>query len=178
MVALPFAIGCTMAAPAVTALLYGPSYGPSAGPLAILSWTAVTVTLNAPFAALMLAERRDRPYLLITALGAALNISANLILIPLFGMLGASLVSVGHEIVVLCLIVWCTRDVSLGILRQSLVPFFIPSVAFVLVLLATGGTLAGLLLGSLLFITLALILGAAPFGGSQIADLLHWRRAN
>jgi len=175
MIALPFAIGCSVAAQAIVGLLFGPSYGPSAGPLAILSWTAVTVTLNAPFAALMLAEGRDRRYLLITELGAALNLSFNVILIPVFGMVGAALVTVAHEIVVLGLIAWSTRGVSSGILRRALVPFIIPSLVMSVVLGASGGTLVGLIAGSLLFLVLAVVVGAAPVSSSQIGAVLHRR---
>ena len=56
---------------------------------------------NVPFAVLMLARHQDRMYMAVTVLGAVANVVLNLVAIPLFGMMGAAVITLVSEVIVL-----------------------------------------------------------------------------
>ncbi|MHB8440053.1 MAG: oligosaccharide flippase family protein, partial [Acidimicrobiales bacterium] len=118
-IALPIAVGATMAGETIATSIFGRSYASSALALRLLIWSCVTVSSNAPFAVLLLARRQDRAYMVITLCGAGVNLAANLIMIPAFGLVGAAITTLIAEGTVLLAILWLTRDVSLNMITQS-----------------------------------------------------------
>jgi O-antigen/teichoic acid export membrane protein len=118
-IALPLAIGTTLTAGTIISLVYGPAFAPSGLPLSILIWSCVTVSANVPFAVLMLARNQDRVYMGVTVAGAVINLALNLVLIPVFGMIGAAATTIVSEITVLAAILWYTRDMSTMVLARS-----------------------------------------------------------
>ncbi len=61
---------------------------------------------------MLLASSRDRTYLRITVAGSVINVSANLIAIPTFGMIGAATVTMATEVFVFAFIALCHCGVS------------------------------------------------------------------
>ena len=110
--ALPVAVGGAIVAGPLVRTVYGPDFTPAELPFRILIFSVLTVYTNAAFAFLMLAEHRDRRYLMATATGAILNVGLNVVVIPVAGMIGAAVTTMVSEVAVACLILWWTRRVS------------------------------------------------------------------
>ena len=149
--AIPVAVGGTVAASTLVTLVFGERYSPAALPFSILIWSCVTVFANAPFGFLLLARHRDRAYMLIALAGAAVNIVLNLALIPRIGMTGAAIATISAEVVVLGAMLWATRDVSVQVLGSAL-RFGVPI-----------GLVTGLAMWPFRTSVLALVIGAAVF---------------
>jgi len=152
--AIPVAVGGTIAAPTLIALVFGVRYLPAALPFSILIWSVVTVFANAPFGFLLLARRRDRAYMFIALAGAAVNIALNLVLIPTAGMIGAAIATLSAEVVVLGAMLWTTRDVSLRVLVGGLL-YGVPI-----------GLVTGLAMWPVRDSVLALVTGSLAFFGA------------
>lgn len=93
-VTVPMALLVTVQAPAIIATIYGSSYAASALPLAILVWTVVIAFINVPLANVLVANQRAFQYLTTFGAGALVNVVLNLILIPRYELLGASVTAV------------------------------------------------------------------------------------
>jgi O-antigen/teichoic acid export membrane protein len=89
-VMLPLSAGIALASGPLIALLYGPAYSGSARVLAIHVFANVPVALGVAQSIWIVNEGRNTISLYQTATGAAANILLNLILIPLYGAVGAA----------------------------------------------------------------------------------------
>jgi len=92
MVLLAFAVAMPMtllAKPFVLAL-FGVAYIDSATPLAVLMWSCVFVFFASAWAKGVLAEGRQKVFLLYDLSSVSINIALNLILIPRYGVTGAA----------------------------------------------------------------------------------------
>ncbi|WP_428419979.1 flippase [Methylibium sp.] len=102
---LTVAIITSLAASWVVPLLYGKQFTPAAEILSIQIWAGVTVTMSFVHSRWLLAEGLQRYGLVYTLLGACVNVSLNLILIPRFGPHGAA---------------WATLVTQIGLLPAQL----------------------------------------------------------
>lgn len=102
-VALPMSFFST----AIAVLLFGEAYAASGTVLAIHIWAAVFVFLGVASSKWFLAENRQILSLQRTVLGALVNVSLNLLLIPAHGPLGAAIATV-------------TAQFSVGIILDAL----------------------------------------------------------
>ena len=160
--ALPVAAGGSLAAQPLIDLVYGPDFSAAAAPFRILIWSVATVYANAAFAFLLLARGADRRYLLATASGAALNVCLNLVAIPVAGMLGAAVVTICSEVVVLCLLLWWTRDVSVRGLLTAVRAAALPTVVMSLPVWMLRESIAAVPIGALVYGVVAVLTGALP----------------
>jgi O-antigen/teichoic acid export membrane protein len=85
--------------------LFGAEYAEGGTPLALLLVATAISTVSAPLGALYLAVGSDRTFALMLTAGALVNVLANLVAIPAFGMVGAAATTVGSEALVL-LLMW------------------------------------------------------------------------
>jgi O-antigen/teichoic acid export membrane protein len=120
LLAVPLAVGATIAADPIIAAVFGDDFAPAVAPLRILIWTCVTVSANVPFAVLMLARHRDRAYMVTTLLGGGVNLCLNLAIVPSFGMIGSAWSTLASEAIVLGLILLFTRDTSIATIVVAL----------------------------------------------------------
>lgn len=157
---LPIAIATGILAPELVQFFFGSSFGPAAVPLAILIWTCVTVSANTPFAALMLARRQDRRYMLICVFGVAINLGMNLFVIPEWGVPGAAATSIVTELVVLMLIMWSTRDLAPQILLRATGSAVIPAAIMSVAVLALSGSVAAVPVGVAAWIVAGIAVGS------------------
>jgi O-antigen/teichoic acid export membrane protein len=160
--ALPIATGGALAAEPIIRAVYGPEFAPAAAPFGILVWSVVTVYANAAFAFLLLARQGDRRYLLVCAAGAALNVSLNLVVIPLAGMLGAALTTMASEITVLGLILWSTRDVSQSAVLSAARVAIVPTLAMSLAMWPVHESVLAVPVGLVVYCLVAVLTGAVP----------------
>jgi O-antigen/teichoic acid export membrane protein len=119
-VALPVAVLTSLYSDLIVGVVLGPGFAASGPLLRLLIWSLVTVSANVPFAVLLIAERRDRSYVMATAVGAAVSVTLDLALIPTYGPIAAAIVTLIAEVTVLSIIVWATRSESVPILVRAL----------------------------------------------------------
>jgi len=94
-------------APILIKILYGPAFDSSILALKILSFTLPFMFLHVPGAHLLMSTEKFLKSIIVLSLFTVLfNIIFNLILIPPFGLVGASLVTVFSEVVSFTLFFW------------------------------------------------------------------------
>jgi O-antigen/teichoic acid export membrane protein len=109
--ALPIGVGGTLLAEPMIRAIFGEAYLPSATALRVLVWSAVAQLLNLIGAVLLTAAGRWKTMLKLTGTVVAVNISANLFLIPHWGMVGAAWATVLADGVSLVLYWWLMRQI-------------------------------------------------------------------
>ena len=126
---LPAAAGLTVVAPDLVPALFGEGFAPAAVALMILVWGQMLDGLNPLLAQTLRATDRERTVAWITGVGAGFNLTANLILIPPFGLYGAAAATVASFALVYA--------INSRVLTKALGPVKI-GVPLVRTLLATG----------------------------------------
>jgi O-antigen/teichoic acid export membrane protein len=94
---LPLAVGGSLLAEPIIVALYGRDYAPSALPFAILIWDTPLLMYTAFCGQLLQAILREGQATRIYALEAVINIGLNLLMIPRYGLVAASFITVATE---------------------------------------------------------------------------------
>ena len=121
---LSVSLGLTITAPILVPLLFGPAYAPAIAVLRILGWAPIFVFIGVTQSGYDITEGLTWLATLRTALGAVLNVTLNLLLIPSFGPTGsavATLISFACSAVLLNVTQAKTRPVFQLQLRALLV---------------------------------------------------------
>jgi O-antigen/teichoic acid export membrane protein len=100
-VALPAAVGLSLLARPVVALLYGPDFTPSGAALAVLAWDFPFLAVAAFGGNVMTAMDRERVAARVYIAAAVFNVVMNAAFIPRFGLVAASAVTVATDALVL-----------------------------------------------------------------------------
>jgi O-antigen/teichoic acid export membrane protein len=98
MIALPIAVAITLLSNEIIRLLFEPSYAPAAICLSILVWFIPIVYLTNLFGNSLGAMDQQHFVLRVTALNVIFNVGANLIVIPYYAQIGASITTVATEL--------------------------------------------------------------------------------
>ena len=98
LLSFPAAIYIFLRAGAIIDLAYGAGYGEASRLLAVLALTLPFVFASYPAAVALNAVRKERANTAVAAGGAAVNVAANLIMVPLWGPLGAAVAFVATEL--------------------------------------------------------------------------------
>ena len=98
MLAIPIAMGATILAKPIISLIYGEKFLPSVPDLSILCWAEVLVFYGFVHYEIMVAVGKQRLFLLFTGTGAIANVILNLVLIPKYGIVGASIATLVSRI--------------------------------------------------------------------------------
>jgi len=171
---LPVAAAVCLLARPIIRLIYGQAFGPAVPVLQISVWAAVFLLVNVPNARLLLTSRRQTAAAGLTAVSMTTNVVANLILIPLLGIVGAALARV---LASAAFFVSIHLYVRRHILPSPLLPLLPrPLAATALMALAMWPArelplVAPLLLGAVAYAGAALLLRVVPRG-----DLVYWRQ--
>ncbi|MDP8922942.1 MAG: oligosaccharide flippase family protein, partial [Chloroflexota bacterium] len=108
--AFPIAVGTTILADSIILLFAGAGYLPqSSTALQVLIWYLPLSFVNGLTQYVLIALNRTRTITLGFAVGLAFNLTANLLLIPRYGYLGASAVTIASEAVLLVPFWWVMR---------------------------------------------------------------------
>jgi O-antigen/teichoic acid export membrane protein len=83
-----------LAASPIVRILFGGRFAPAAGPLVVLMGSMPFAYLGMAYGTALVAAGMQRHMMIATAAGAAVNVAANLLLIPPFGMMGAAIATV------------------------------------------------------------------------------------
>ncbi|MFQ5771058.1 MAG: oligosaccharide flippase family protein [bacterium] len=87
---VPIAVGLSLQAEKIIVLFYGTNFIQSVNVLKILIWTIIPYSISQVFAYALLASNNQRIDLTVNALSMISNILLNLLLIPKFGFMGAT----------------------------------------------------------------------------------------
>lgn len=166
LVALPIAAGmCTLSDEIITTLYGAHRYAESIPVLRILSLAIVLMYANGVFVQLLIATERQKRLATTAVIAALFNVTANLILIPPFGAIGAASTTVATEVVVLALnYSFLPRTVTSQLRYTTAGKALVASLAMAAVLTAISGLNLLLLipLGALVYLGGILLLKAVP----------------
>lgn len=102
-ITIPVAIGTTMIADKIILLLYGTRYAESIVALQILIWTIIPSFFTYILGLMLISSDNEKIGMYTTASAAALNIVLNIMLIPKYSYVGASMATVITETVLMVL---------------------------------------------------------------------------
>ncbi len=108
-----------IAAPLLVHILFGAAFQESALVLRIYIWSlvgAIAVTLMQSY---LITENKTRKILFITALGAAVNITLNWQLIPIFGIYGAAYTTLISYVIIISVFILTERRIFLNLWKKS-----------------------------------------------------------
>jgi len=119
--AVPIGVGTTLLADKAILLIYGAEYSPSIIALQILIWSMVFIFVSGIFAQLFNSLNKQIIVAKVTGSCALLNILLNVLLIPRYSYIGASIATVVTEFVALALVfIWSLR-IGYGIPAKKLI---------------------------------------------------------
>lgn len=101
--ALPLALVTTVLGAAIVTVPYGAGFRPAGTALAVLVWASPLGVVNALVAAVLYAGAREGWAAVVSMIAVVLNVALNIALIPSFGIVGAAVVTVATESIVLSL---------------------------------------------------------------------------
>jgi O-antigen/teichoic acid export membrane protein len=110
---IPLALAMCLSASFLVSTIYGSQYDPAAPALAILVWVIPILALNGPYGNALIAGHQQKVLMRNNLIGAAFNVVANCIAVPLFGITGVAAVAVASEGLILVLM--HRSAVSLGV---------------------------------------------------------------
>ncbi len=124
--ALPMAFFVTLWAKPIVPLLYGASFGPSVVALQILIWAAAIMYVSMVSGNAFVAANLQQLFMKITYVMIAVNVSLNVILIPMYSYIGASFATVVTEAfgLTVSLVVLGRHGYDFGLRRASFPPLF------------------------------------------------------
>jgi O-antigen/teichoic acid export membrane protein len=97
---IPIGFGGLVLSQPLTLLVFGDEYANSIIPLQILTWNATLIFINVAYGIPLLVWGKEKKFTLFVALGAAVNLTLNFLLIPPYGMVGAALATIIAELTV------------------------------------------------------------------------------
>lgn len=149
-IGLPIAGGICVIADQLVVLLLGSAYQPAVPALRILSWSVLFMFLNSAMVATVAAVNRERQGSLYLIVGALFSGLSNLVVIPLFGHLGAATTTVLAEALVFLLhlrLLWRTLP-DLDLFGQMVKPMGVTAAMMVFAWLSRPSGLVWTILGS------------------------------
>jgi O-antigen/teichoic acid export membrane protein len=110
--ALPIGVGTTILADRLIAVVFGSTYANSARPLQILVWSSVFIFVSIPFGNLFNSLNKQAIVAKAAGIGVVLNVILNLLLIPRYSLIGASIATVSTEFLILALFLFWSRRIG------------------------------------------------------------------
>ena len=172
---LPIAAAVCILARPIIRLIFGEAFGPAVPVLQISVWAAVFLLINVPNARLLLVDNRQGAAAGLTGISLTVNVVANLILIPVLGIVGAAVARVLASAAFFASIHLYVRA---NILRGSFLPLLprpllaTALMALVMWPLRDFPMIVPLVAGAATYGAAALLLRVVPAG-----DLIYWRQA-
>ena len=116
---VPIGVGTTLLAPRFIRLIFGVEYTNSVLALQILVWSSVLIFMSVPFGNLFNSLNKQAIVTKITGACVILNVVLNLILIPRYSLVGASIATVATELLSLTLFFLWARKVDYGLPQKE-----------------------------------------------------------
>ena len=121
MVGIPIGFGTTLLADRIILLIFDAEYKNSIIALQILVWSSVFIFLSSALARLLESSNRQLTITKITAINALANVILNLILIPKFSYIGASIATVITEFSALMFGIVVCSNLGYGLSKKNLI---------------------------------------------------------
>ena len=178
----PIAVGTTLLAKPLIVWLYTDTFAPSAIALAILIWALPLLNLSSLCGSITTATDKERKAVRVYILAALLNILTNLVVIPIYGYIGAAVATVLTEAAALLLFYLVLRhEFPLTDLKNTVLKPFVAGLIMGGVILILPNWPVGWLIfiGAVAYIIILLILqpfNPAELGILQSLRLSLWRR--
>jgi O-antigen/teichoic acid export membrane protein len=118
--AIPMGVGTTLLADRIIYLIFGSAFIDSANVLRILIWSAVFIFLSSASTMLLQSSNKQKTLMKITGLCAIINIIMNILLIPYYSYLGASIAATTTEFLALILVTISCAGIGYGLSKKSL----------------------------------------------------------
>jgi len=119
-IGIPIGVGTTLLARRIILLIFGAEYINSIIALQILVWSSIFLFLSSAFARLLETSNRQIIITKITVINASANVVLNLILIPRFSYIGASIATVITEFSALMLGIKACSRVGYSLSKKNL----------------------------------------------------------
>jgi len=119
-IGIPIGVGITLLADKIILLIFGIGYTQSIIALQILIWTIVFTFASAASVRLLEATNKQLSLTKITSICVIVNILLNLILIPKFSYIGASIATVLTEIIIVSSVFIVTNKLGYGIRMKKI----------------------------------------------------------
>lgn len=112
LIGTPLAVGCTILADKIIFTVFGAQFSGSIIALQILIWSILFIFLNSPFVQLMSSIDKQRTLTKIVAICMIVNVILNLLFIPRFSYIAASIVTVITEFLVLSISLYAANKLD------------------------------------------------------------------
>ena len=173
-ISLPVAAAVCLLARPIIVLIFGEPFEPATPVLQVSIWAAVFLLVNVPNARVLLVDHRQNAAAWLTGISMTTNIIANVILIPIFGIIGAAVARVLASGTFFLSIHLYVRA---NILRSRILPLLPrPLLATAIMVLAmwpvrNTALVVPILVGVVTYAAAAAILRVVPAG-----DMVYWRQ--
>lgn len=177
LIGIPLGVGTIIVAEKVILLVYGTEYIPSVIALQILVWSLVMIFLRSPFERLLEASNKQFSVTKIFFIGAIFNIVLNLIFIPIYSYVGAAIITVLTDILVLIILIHVTRDIGYKIslnAKLDLIKIIVSSLimGIILIFFINQNLFIIVLIGILIYVALLHVLRVFDAEFSMIKSML------
>lgn len=116
---LPIGVGTVLIANKVIFLIYGQQFNSSIVVLQILIWSTVLIFARSPFELLIQSSNKQIVVTKIFILGAIFNVIFNLLVIPRYSYVGAGVITVLTDAIVLGLLIIATKGIGFSISKNT-----------------------------------------------------------
>jgi len=173
-IGLPFGVAGTILARPIMNLIYGSQYDNGIIAFQILIWSVVIIFISILYGYSLMACDRQKNYLAGVAIGAVIHIGLNIILIPSFSLIGASIATIITELTVFIYMYFDFKQiVEVPFKQYFLKPFIASTVMGVFLCYFLNLNIFGLVtLGLLVYFT-----GISLLKGISREELVMLRRA-
>ncbi|MBZ2167134.1 flippase [Methanobacterium spitsbergense] len=163
LIALPLGVGTVLIAKKVIMLIYGAQFLGAVIAMQILIWSIVLIFTRSPFERLLESSNRQLTVTKIFAIGVIFNVIMNIIVIPKYSYVGASIITVLTDTIVLALLIVATKDMGLSITKNSkisLIKIIMASLIMGIILkyLLNLNVFLEIIIGAIIYISILLIL--------------------
>ncbi len=118
LIGIPLGIGTTLLSDKIILLIYGDQYINAIIALQILIWSIILIFTRSPFERFLEASNRQLTVTKIFIIGVIFNIIANLVFIPKFSYIGAGIITVLTDLLVLSFLIYIIRGLKITISRN------------------------------------------------------------
>lgn len=159
-IAFPLAFGGVILAAPLIKLIYGDGFSEAILPFQILIFSAATIYISTVYAHSLQACQKQKTHLIGMGIGALINISLNLILIPKYSLVGAAIATLITEMFIfLFMYLKFSKTIKLPILKYIIRPLISSVLMFIfLYFLSSLNPFILLALGVLIYFSLMLLI--------------------
>jgi O-antigen/teichoic acid export membrane protein len=164
-VSIPLAIGGIIYARKILVLLYGGQIVPGVDAFKVLLPLVIVIPLKLIFISIVITADRQKHYMISGAIGAAINVVLNVLLIPKYGMAGAGISILATETIAgIYLVINCTSLLNYvgDIFRRYFLKPLIAVVLMGIVAVAVSNAVAGVSLAVLVYVACLYALRGIP----------------